>query len=100
MMSTEEFSQGLGRNLDLFLHFQKTMNETMGSVFTAMNVPTRTDVLALGDRLLAIENGLAALEAQISTALASGLAAGTNSGQAKPRRTRQPAAPPETPHAN
>ena len=56
MMGTEEFSQGMGRNLDVFLHFQKTMSEAMGPYLTAMNVPTRTDVLALGDRLLAMEN--------------------------------------------
>ena len=100
MMSTEEFSQGLGRNLDVFLHFQKTMNEAMGSVFTAMNVPTRTDVLALGDRLLAIENRLAAVEAQITMALASAPAGGANANQARPKRTRQPAPPAEGGPAN
>ena len=91
MMGTEEFSQSLGRNLDVFLHFQKTMNEAMGSFFTAMNVPTRTDVLALGDRMLAIENRLAALEAQVSAALAAAPANGT-SARAKPKRTRRPPA--------
>ena len=92
MMGTEEFSQGLGRNLDVFLHFQKTMNEAMGSFFTAMNVPTRTDVLALGDRMLAIENRLAALEAQLSTALASAPAGGAGANQSKPKRTKRPPA--------
>ena len=91
MMGTEEFSQSLGRNLDVFLHFQKTMNEAMGSFFTAMNVPTRTDVLALGDRMLAIENRLAALEAQLSAALAATPANGTNA-RARPKRTRRPPA--------
>ena len=91
MMGTEEFSQSLGRNLDVFLHFQKTMNEAMGSFFTAMNVPTRTDVLALGDRMLAIENRLAALEAQLSAALATAPANGTNA-KARPKRTRRPPA--------
>ncbi len=91
MMGTEEFSQSLGRNLDVFLHFQKTMNEAMGSFFTAMNVPTRTDVLALGDRMLAIENRLAALEAQLSAALAAAPANGTNA-KARPKRTRRPPA--------
>lgn len=100
VMSTEEFSQGLGRNMDVFLHFQKTMNEAMGSFFTAMNVPTRTDVLALGDRLLAIENRLAALEAQLSMVLASAPASGANANQTRPRRTKRPDAPPSAPAAN
>ena len=99
MMGTEEFSQSLGRNLDVFLHFQKTMNEAMGSFFTAMNVPTRTDVLALGDRMLAIENRLAALEAQLSAALAAAPANGTNS-RARPKRTRRPPAAAEGETAN
>ncbi len=99
MMGTEEFSQSLGRNLDVFLHFQKTMNEAMGSFFTAMNVPTRTDVLALGDRMLAIENRLAALEAQLSAALAAAPANGTNA-KARPKRTRRPPAAAEGETAN
>ena len=92
MMGTEEFSQNLGRNLDVFLHFQKTMNEAMGSFFTAMNVPTRTDILALGDRLLAIENRLAALEAQVALALASAPPAGAQAAPPRPKRTKQPPA--------
>ncbi len=100
MMGTEEFSQNLGRNLDVFLHFQKTMNEAMGSFFTAMNVPTRTDVLALGDRLLAIENRLAALEAQVAMALANAPAPGTNAASPRPKRTKRPPASSESLGAN
>jgi len=92
MMGTEEFSQSLGRNLDVFLHFQKTMNEAMGSFFTAMNVPTRTDVLALGDRMLAIENRLAALEAQLSAALAAAPSNDARAKPARPKRTKRPPA--------
>ena len=94
MMSTEEFSQGLGRNLDVFLHFQKTMNEAMGSYFTAMNVPTRTDVLALGDRLLAIENRLATIEALFAAAQANAPAPDA-APPARPKRTKRPSPPPE-----
>lgn len=90
MMGTEEFSQSLGRNLDVFLHFQKTMNEAMGSFFTAMNVPTRTDVLALGDRMLAIENRLAAIEAQLSAVLANPPAGGGAAKPSRPKRTKRP----------
>lgn len=92
MMGTEEFSQNMGRNLDVFLHFQKTMSEAMGPYLTAMNVPTRADVLALGDRLLGVENRLAAIEAQLSTLQAS-VEAGSPGAKnnAKPRRTRRPA---------
>ena len=81
MMGTDEFSQSLGRNLDVFLHFQKTMSEAMGPYLTALNVPTRTDVLTLGDRLQAIENRLAAIEANLSVL------------QAEPRERRKQISP-------
>ena len=94
MMGTEEFSQSMGRNLDVFLHFQKTMSEAMGPYLTAMNVPTRTDVLALGDRLLAMENRLAAIEAHLSTLQTSiENGAPSSASNTKPRRTKRPATP-------
>lgn len=91
MMGTEEFSQNMGRNLDVFLHFQKTMSEAMGPYLTAMNVPTRTDVLALGDRLMAIENQLAAIEAQLSMIKGSMEQGASTNSSRKPKRTRRPA---------
>ena len=93
LMGTEEFSQSLGRNLDVFLHFQKTMNEAMGSWFMTMNVPTRTDILALGDRLLAIENRLAALEARLSDMEGAASPDG-EAARPRPRRTKRPEPPP------
>lgn len=102
LMGTEEFSQSLGRNLDVFLHFQKTMNEAMGSWFMTMNVPTRTDILALGDRLLAIENRLAALEARLSDMEGAASPDG-DAARPRPRRTKRPDAPPDgaaNSHAN
>ena len=91
MMGTEEFSQSMGRNLDVFLHFQKTMSEAMGPYLTAMNVPTRADVLALGDRLLAIENRLAAIEAQLSTVQAGIEQKSGSTSSPRPKRTKRPA---------
>ena len=93
IMGTEEFSRSLGRNLDVFLHFQKTMNEAMGSWYMTMNVPTRTDILALGDRLLAIENRLAAVEAQLAAARDASAASSDAGGRQRPRRTKRPDAP-------
>lgn len=93
IMGTEEFSRGLGRNLDVFLHFQKTMNEAMGSWYMTMNVPTRTDILALGDRLLAIENRLAAVEAQLAAAREGASASADAGGRPRPRRTKRPDTP-------
>jgi polyhydroxyalkanoic acid synthase PhaR subunit len=95
-MGTEGFAAGLGQNLDVFLHIQRVMNETMGGYLTTMNVPTRTDVLELGERLIGVESRLAAIEAQLSHALnALGrLTADASMTPARPARTRRPPADP------
>jgi hypothetical protein len=41
---------------------QKSMNEVMGRYFVALNVPTRNDVLSLGNRLTEIETRLLSIE--------------------------------------
>lgn len=92
-MGTEEFAAGLGQNLDVFLHIQRVMNETMGSYLTTLNVPTRTDVLELGERLVGIDARIAALEAQLSQvlhALGELAAARGDAPPARPARTRRP----------
>jgi polyhydroxyalkanoic acid synthase PhaR subunit len=88
LMATDEFSEGLGRNLDVFLHFQKTMNEAMGSYFMAMNVPSRTDVLELGERLISIENRIASIEAAL-VRLSSAPREARDAP--RPKRTKKPA---------
>jgi len=61
-MATEQFSQVMGRSMDVFLNFQRNMNEAMGRYFSTLNIPTRTDVISLGDRLSAIEERLVEIE--------------------------------------
>jgi polyhydroxyalkanoic acid synthase PhaR subunit len=68
-MATDEFSQSLGRFMDVYLNLQNGMNETMTRYFSAINLPTRTDILDLGNRLGAIEERLAGIESALSAAL-------------------------------
>ena len=92
-MATDEFSQSLGKFMDVYLGMQKTMNETMSRYLSSMNVPTRDDVLGLGHRLSAIEERLTAIE----NALPRSAPENTATAQAKPTdvprppRTRKPA---------
>ncbi len=89
VMGTPEFSQNAGRSMDLYLHFQRTMNEAMGAWFTAINVPTRNDVLELGERLLDIEGRLAAIEAALSRVTAPSI----DAHPSRPPRTKRPPTP-------
>lgn len=95
VMGTEEFSQNLGRNLDVFLHFQRTMSETMGTYFTALNMPTRNDVLELGERLVAMEGRLAAIEASLVRLGRPASKSGSGNSGSRPPRTKRPPSPSE-----
>jgi polyhydroxyalkanoic acid synthase PhaR subunit len=93
-MATDEFSQTMGKFMDVYLNMQKSMSEAMGRYLTAMNLPTRTDVLALGDRMSALEERIAGLEATVAkassaTAESPAPAAGAPA-KSKPARTREP----------
>ncbi len=65
VMSTDQFSEAMGRMTDMSLNMQKNMNEVMGRYFAALNVPTRTDVLSLGNRLTEIEERLGSIESAL-----------------------------------
>lgn len=96
-MATDEFSQTMGRMMDVYLNMQKNMNEVMGRYLQTINVPTRNDILALGERLSQIEDRLGRIENQMMAAsrAAANAAAPAPAGSApavkKPARTKKPA---------
>lgn len=97
-MSTDEFSQSMGQFMDVYLNMQKSMNEVMGRYLSAFNLPTRTDVLTLGDRLGAIEDTLSEIQSTLARAAAASLSAAPNGASASsasakpaPARTKKPA---------
>jgi polyhydroxyalkanoic acid synthase PhaR subunit len=90
-MESEQFGRSSRRLLDMALAFQSAMNSATHRYFTTLNVPTRADVLALGERLGAIEERLAAIEEALA---ASAPPRGARSKPApappRPKRTRKP----------
>lgn len=91
MMSTDEYGQAMGRMMDTYLTAQRNMSEAMGRYFTALNMPTRTDVLTLGNRLTDIEDRLAGIETAL-TKLAPAPAQAKAVSRPKPARTKKPPA--------
>ena len=92
-MSTDEFSQAMARMMDVSLNMQKNMNDVMGRYFTAMNLPTRTDVLSLGNRLTEIEDRLGTIESSVGALVPAAARPGGPSETAalpKPPRTKKP----------
>ena len=92
-MATDQFSQSSGRFMDLYVNMQKGMNEAMGRYLTTLNLPTRADMLALGDRLRAIEEQLTRIEAGLEPRRPGGEQASESSllTVSRPPRTKRPA---------
>jgi polyhydroxyalkanoic acid synthase PhaR subunit len=93
-MESEHFGSGSRRLLDLALAFQSSMNSATQRYFTTLNVPTRADVLQLGERLVAIEERLGAIEAALLARDPTAGTKATNVAAPRPKRTRKPPAKP------
>jgi polyhydroxyalkanoic acid synthase PhaR subunit len=88
-MATDEFSQAMGRFMDVYLNMQKNMNEVMGRYFQTINIPTRNDILALGERLSQIVDRLGRIEDALMAAKVSA-AAPAAAAAPRPPRTKKP----------
>jgi hypothetical protein len=93
VMATEGYTRVLGGFTKVFVSMQKSTGEALERYFTALSLPTRSDVLDLGQRLSTIESRLAAMEAILGRLAPTG-ATVVDSAAAVPRppRTKKPAA--------
>ena len=99
-MSTDQFTQSMGQFMDVYLNMQKSMNEVMGRTFSALNLPTRTDILSLGERLSTIEDRLGSIESSLlaltksapATKPVNAAAPTPATAATRPPRTKRPAA--------
>src|SRR5262245_15986414 len=69
LVNSEAYAQATATMLDAWLTtsapFRKAIESTMTQVLTQLNMPTRTDVTSLGERLTHIEMRLDDLEAKL-----------------------------------
>jgi hypothetical protein len=86
VMKTEEVARAVGQQINAAVHGQQMLTQGMAGPLGMMNLPTRDDVVALGERLGRLEDAVARMEAmlvQTRDALAADPAL-------KPPRTRKP----------
>ena len=62
VMATDGYGRLMGGLTKILVSMQKTMTEGMERYFTALSLPTRSDVLDLGQRLSMIETRLLSIE--------------------------------------
>lgn len=65
LMGTEEFSRSMNQFQDLQLRMQKRFNEAMAEQLSHFNLPSREDVLRLGESIRQLDKRLAKMEKQI-----------------------------------
>jgi hypothetical protein len=87
-MGSDEFSRAMHQITSLSLRMQQTAGEAMSKSLQAMNLPTRTDLITLSERVARIEDTLARLEAKLTAPPPAHAA----EAPTKPPRTRQPPA--------
>lgn len=99
MMGDEKFSKGLGQFMQEALHSHRMFSEAMSQYLANLNLPSRSDVLDVSDRLGQIEDTLAAIqvelrEQRIQLARANAIATheedGATRAPVRPARTRRP----------
>ncbi|TWT11485.1 hypothetical protein [Reyranella sp. CPCC 100927] len=89
-MSSEQFAQMFGQSTGLAMGVQKVVGETMTRHLTALNLPTRADIAALGERLNAVETLLNKIVDRLDRSDA--VAAAPDARAPRPPKTRKPPA--------
>ena len=103
VMGDENFSKGMGRYMHEALHTHRMFSESMAQYLSNLNIPSRTDILDMNDRLAHMEDTLNQIQVELReqrsqmTRLAIGSATGIapDPGAARPARTRKPASTPD-----
>lgn len=66
LMGTEEFSRSMNQLQDLQLSMQKRFNEAMAEQLSHFNIPSRDDILRLGEAVHALDKRVARVESMLT----------------------------------
>jgi len=66
VMAEEGMAERFGESFQEWLHAQHMLTEVVGQQLASFNLPSRADVLSIGDRLSVIEDNLSVLSADIN----------------------------------
>lgn len=88
MSKSPEFSKAMHGMNTTQLAMRQAMSETMEKALAAANMPSRAEIVEIGERLSRIEDSLRRIEA---TGLSGGNGGGATPERIKPKRTKKPA---------
>ncbi len=89
---SDQFTEGMNKAMSASLVAKKMSDDISTRYLTALNLPSRADIEALGERLLAIEDRLIGMSAAIERLAGGKVSTSAVTPTATPRRTRKPPA--------
>lgn len=96
IMGTDSFGRLMGGYMEMYGTLQRLVTRNMERSLSTFNVPTRSDIVDLSERLSAVEERLGSIESSLR-ALAEAVGHPSQPAavtQLRPRRTRRPAGQP------
>lgn len=94
VMGNPQVSGGMGRSMQEFLHMHRMFTESFAQYLSALNLPSRSDILDLSDRLGQLEDAVAAvsvdLREQRALLASTGIVDKPAQAKKKPSRTKTP----------
>jgi len=89
-MATDEYSSQMHGAMGMTLRMQETIREFMAQYLAATNLPSRTEVLAIAERLGAVEARLDRIAALLERIAESPAGGSPSTSPAPPARARPP----------
>ncbi|OGO47052.1 MAG: hypothetical protein A2W34_07560 [Chloroflexi bacterium RBG_16_64_32] len=96
IMGTDSFGRFVGGYIETYSQVQRLISQNMQRSLSTFNLPTRSDIVDLSERLSTVEERLASIESALKT-LAEAVGHPTQTAsvtQLRPRRTRRPRSQP------
>ena len=90
LMGSEPFARSMSAYMEVFVAFQRMLADGMERYLTLMNMPSRTDVISLGETLRSMEGRLANIEEMFRIAAAVDGTEARAGSPGEPARTRLP----------
>jgi hypothetical protein len=92
-MASDEFSSGSNQAMNLALRLQQGMASGMATYLATLNLPSRADITALGERLQAMEAYLSRIAVALEEPARGKSRTRGAPKRSRPPRTKQPPAP-------
>lgn len=90
-MNTEPFARSVGGYMEMYATFQRMMAQGMERYLALINIPSRTDVIGLGEAMRAMDERLARIEELLQIAVDAGGSRERDAAPpSEPSRTRRP----------